>query len=441
MKIDRRAIDVLSAWKQKKGRKPLVLQGARQVGKTWLLKEFGKTYFKDTAVFNFDENPDLKQFFSNTKDVARIIQNLSVAHGRTIVPQETLIIFDEIQECNEALNTLKYFCEDAPEYCIACAGSLLGVALSRGASFPVGKVEFLTIHPVSFFEFLKSADAALYQYVQSIRSIEPVPDYFFHQLLERFKMYYICGGMPEAVVELLESGNTANVQQVLQHILSAYALDFSKHADNKVVLKTGFIWNSLPSQLARDNKKFLYQTVKQGARARDYETALLWLVNAGLVHKVTCCTKPALPLFGYDDLSAFKIYAMDVGLLRRMSGLAPGAIAEGNRLLTEFKGSLTENYILESLVGQFENMPRYWTSDNRAEIDFLLQIENEIIPIEVKSDENVTGKSLAFYRKAFSPPLSIRYSLKNLKLESGLINIPLFLADLTDRIIELAKEQ
>lgn len=438
MKIQRNAIESLEKWKNKKSRKPLILQGARQVGKTWLLKEFGKSRFKDVAVFNFDENPELKQFFESTKDVKRIIDNLSLVHGRTITPENTFIIFDEIQECNAALNTLKYFCENAPEYYIACAGSLLGVAMSRGASFPVGKVDFLTIYPVSFLEFLGAVDSSLYNYLQSINKIEPIPDLFFNQLLDKFKMYYISGGMPEAIVELIESGDIANVQRILQNILNAYALDFSKHAENSDVTKIGYIWQSLPSQLARDNKKFLYQTVKPGARARDYENALQWLVNAGLVYRVNRSIKPALPLSVYDDLSAFKIYSLDVGLLRKLAGLSPSAIAEGNRLLTEFKGALTENYILESLIGQFENVPRYWTSQNRAEVDYILQLDNEIIPIEVKSDENVIGKSLTFYRKEFNPKLSIRYSLKNLKQDGGLINIPLFMADMTDLILKLS---
>ena len=417
------------------------MQGARQVGKTWLLKEFGKLYFEDVAVFNFDENPELKQFFASTKDVKRILGNLSLVHGKKIEPQTTLIIFDEIQECNDALNSLKYFAENALDYYVACAGSLLGVAMSRGASFPVGKVDFVNIYPVSFMEFLHSADKSLLDYLQNIDKIEPIPDIFFNQLLDKFKMYYISGGMPEAVVELLENGDIGNVQKILQNILNAYALDFSKHADNRDVMKIGYVWQSLPSQLARDNKKFIYKVVRPGARARDYEDALQWLVNAGLIYKVNLCPKPALPLSAYDDISAFKIYSLDVGLLRQQSRLAPSAIAEGNRLLTEFKGALTENYILNSLIAQGENLPKYWTSGNRAEVDLILQRENDIIPLEVKADENVTGKSLTFYRKEFSPKLSIRYSLKNLKQDGGLINIPLFMADMTEKIIKIAENK
>lgn len=439
MKIEREAIKALIEWKNMPSRKPLIVQGARQIGKTWLLKEFGKNEFESVAVFNFDENPELKQFFEVTKDVKRILGNLSLVHGKTIQPATTLIIFDEIQECNAALNTLKYFCEQAPEYCITCAGSLLGVAMSRGASFPVGKVDFMQLYPVSFTEFLSSADPQLAAYLNAIDSLEPIPDLFYNRLLEKFKMYYITGGMPEAVVSLLRDGNVERVQAILQAILNAYALDFSKHAENRDVPKINYIWTSLPSQLARENKKFLYQTVKPGARAREYEDALLWLLNAGLVYRVYRCTKPALPIMSYDDLTAFKIYSLDVGLLRRLSGLSPNAIAEGNRLLVEFKGALTENYILNSLVMQFEGMPRYWTSENRAEVDFLVQIENDIIPVEVKSDENVLGKSLTLYRKQFAPKLSIRYSLRNLKQEDGLLNIPLFMADITRRLVKLAE--
>ncbi|MEI7597627.1 MAG: AAA family ATPase [Bacteroidota bacterium] len=430
-------ISKLIAWKNSPNRKPLILQGARQVGKTWLLKSFGESNFESIAYFNFDGKPELKQFFETTKDPKRIIQNLSLVFGKPIIPEKTLIVFDEIQECNDALNSLKYFCEESPEYCIACAGSLLGVALSRGASFPVGKVDFLAIYPVSFSEFLHHADAKLFDFLDSLESLDSIPDIFFNQLIEKFKMYFISGGMPEAIVQLLDNSNVEQTQIVLQNILNAYFLDFSKNVENKDVHKINYIWASLPSQLARENKKFLYQTVKPGARAREYEDALLWLINAGLANRIYCAKKPSLPLSAYDDLSAFKVYTFDVGLLRRLSHLDPMAIAEGNRLFTEFKGALTENYILQSLLRQFEGLPRYWTSGNMAELDFLVHYQNEIIPIEVKSDENVKSKSMSVYRKEFSPKLGIRYSLRNLKYENGLLNIPLFMADYTRKLIEL----
>lgn len=438
MEIGRNVLRQLIEWKSNLGRKPLILQGTRQVGKTWLLKRFGKDYFKSVAYFNFDQQTELKQFFETTKDPKRILQNLALVHGKAILPQTTLVIFDEIQECNDALNALKYFNEDTPEYAIACAGSLLGVAMSRGASFPVGKVEFIQIHPVTFAEFLAVADCNLSGYLESIEKIEAIPDIFFNPLTDKLKMYYISGGMPESIVALLENRNVEHTQKALQNILNAYTLDFSKHIENKDIPKINYIWSSLPSQLARENKKFLYQTIKPGARAREYEDALLWLINAGLVHRVYCSSRPSLPLSAYDDLSAFKIYLHDVGLLRRLSQLDPVAIAEGNRLLTEFKGALTENFVLESLVQQFEGSPRYWKSESKAEVDFLIQYENMILPIEVKSDENVKSKSLAFYRKEFNPVLSIRYSLRNLKRDEGLINIPLFMVDYTKKILAMS---
>lgn len=435
MVINREIILSLIKWRESKNRKPLILQGARQVGKTWALKQFGKMHFENVAYFNFDEQTELKQYFEQTKDVNRLLQNLSLISGKAIMAEKTLIIFDEIQECNEALNSLKYFNENAPEYAVVCAGSLLGVALNRGASFPVGKVDFLTVYPVSFLEFLGVSDIQLLDYLESKNDFEPIPDLFFNQLVDKFKMYFITGGMPEAVVTLLENGNVEQTQQVLSNILNAYRLDFSKYTENHLLPKLAHIFNSIPSQLARENKKFVYQVVKPGARAREYEDALLWLNQAGLVYRIFLCKKPALPLAAYDDLSCFKVYLSDVGLLRRLSALDPIAIREGNRLFVEFKGALTENYILQSIVRQFEETPRYWTSGNQAEIDFLVQYRNEIIPIEVKADNNVNGKSLTLYDKQFTPKYRIRFSLKNLKLDGNLLNIPLFMADCTRKML------
>ncbi len=439
MKIGRTLLNNLINWKSSSNRKPIVLRGARQVGKTWLLKEFAEKEFESFAYFNFEENPEIRQFFSTTKDVNRIIQNLSLIIGSPITPK-TLLILDEIQECNEALNSLKYFNENAPEFPVACAGSLLGITLSRGLSFPVGKVDFFDLYPLSFAEFLSAADPALFSYLNGINSIEPLPDLFFNQLKDKLKMYLISGGMPEPATTIIETLNVILVQQLLKNTLDAYVLDFSKHAENKDIPKISLIWESIPSQLAKENKKFLYQAVRKGARAREYEDALQWLVQAGLVYKVFLNNKPAIPLAAYDDISAFKLYMLDVGLLRRMSLLDPVAIKEGNRLFTEFKGALTENYIVQSLIQQFEATPRYWTSDGKAELDFLIQYENEVIPVEVKSDENVRGKSLAFYHNKYQPPVRLRYSLKNLKFDDGLINIPLFLSDHTRKLIHLASD-
>lgn len=439
VRIKRKIEQKLQAWKNDLARKPLLLQGARQVGKTWLLKELGKKEFKDIAYFNFEEQPELTQFFEGTKDVGRILQNLSLVHGREILPQQTLIVFDEIQECNAALNSLKYFCETAPEYAVAGAGSLLGVAMSRGNGFPVGKVDFLEVHPVDFSEFISANDPKLSEYLENIDDISPLPDIFFNSLIEKLKMYFISGGMPEAVVALLEKG-VEKTQQVLYGILNAYTLDFSKYAEVRDIPRINHIWQSIPSQLARENKKFIYRKVRSGARAREYEDALLWLDQAGLIHRVFQCNKPALPLAAYDDTSAFKIYLLDVGLLRRLSKLDPVAVKEGDRLFTEFKGALTENFVLQHLASRFENIPRYWSSGNKAEIDFLLQWKNQIIPIEVKSDKNIKSRSLTLFNQKFNPPVRVRYSLKNLEYKDGLLNIPLFMAGHTEKLLKLAKK-
>jgi len=431
-------LEQLAEWKTKPSRKPLLLTGIRQVGKTWLLKHFGKKYFVDTAYFNFERQEELSQFFRTTRDPGRIIDNLSLVHGRAIQPQKTLIIFDEIQESGEALNSLKYFCEEAPEYAVACAGSLLGVAFGHDKSFPVGKVDFLQVYPVTFSEFLSEEAPDLYSYLEQIDKPEPIPEIFFNPLCEKLKMYFISGGMPEAVATLLGARDTNATQAVLQSVISSYQLDFSKHVEKKDIPKINYIWNSLPSQLARENKKFLYQAVRPGARAREYEDALLWLSNAGLVTKVYCSEKPGIPLTAYDDLTAFKVYLPDVGVLRRLSLLDPVAFSEGNRMFTEFKGALTENYILSGLTGQFEPIPRYWRSGNKAEVDFLIQYRNQVIPVEVKSDENIRSKSLAYYKKEYTPGLSVRFSLRNLKKDEGLINIPLFMVDYARKIIDKA---
>jgi len=295
----------------------------------------------------------------------------------------------------------------------------------------------MKIYPVTFAEFLEQADASLHAYLENLHQIEAIPDIFFNPLKDKLKMYFISGGMPEAIVNLLENKNVELTQNALKNILNAYELDFSKHVENRDIPKINFIWSSLPSQLARENRKFLFQSVKTGARAREYEDALQWLINAGLAYKINCSQKPSLPLSAYDDLSSFKMYLPDVGLLRKLAQLDPVAIVEGNRLFTEFKGALTENFVLSALIQQFEGLPRYWKSGNIAEVDFLIQYKNQIVPVEVKSDENVKSKSLAFYRKAYSPELSIRFSMRNLKFEEGLLNVPLFLADYTKKLIEM----
>ncbi|MBN1340813.1 MAG: ATP-binding protein [Bacteroidales bacterium] len=437
MEIYRSIFEQLGSWKNRPQRKPLILQGARQVGKTWTLKQFGESNFENVAYFNFEKQPGLRQFFSETKEPLRIISNLSIVNGRPIHPGRTLIVFDEIQECNDALNALKYFEEESPEYVIACAGSLLGVAMARGASFPVGKVSFLNMFPVSFSEFLQTADSALHQYVMDLNSFNTIPDIFFNLLTEKLRMYFISGGMPEAVAALLEHRDVALTEEILQSILNAYALDFSKHVDNRDIQKIQLVWNSLPSQLGKENKKFLYRVIKTGARAREYEDALNWLINAGLAYKIFSLTKPAFPLAAYNDLSSFKIYMQDVGLLRRLSHLDPAAYGKGNMLFSEFKGALTENFVLSGLISQFGGLPGYWQSGNAAEVDFLVQYRDMIIPMEVKSDKNIRSKSLTVYRKNFQPRVSVRFSLLNLKKEKELINLPLFMVDHAAKFIDI----
>lgn len=437
MDFKRNISSQLLEWRNSPNRKPLILKGARQVGKTWLLKELGRTSYSGVAYFNFDEQPELAQFFELSKDVKRLLLNLALVNGSAILPGETLIIFDEIQECLPALNALKYFNENAPKYHIACAGSLLGITLGKDFSFPVGQVEFLEVYPLTFSEFLNALDPALFGYIDHIDRIEPLPDLFFNSLVEKMKMYFISGGLPEAAKGLVFENDIELTDKVLLNNLNSYSLDFTKHGSDKDFPKINLVWESLPSQLSRENKKFLFQLVKSGARAREYEDALKWLTSSGLIYKIFKCRKPGLPLSAYDELSAYKMYMFDIGILRRHSRLAPGAFKEGNRLFVEFKGALTENYILQSLLPQIDVIPRYWTSEGKAEVDFLIQVENEIIPVEVKSDENIRSKSLTLYNSTFSPPVRIRFSMKNLQLNDGLLNIPLFLADYTKKLIAL----
>jgi predicted AAA+ superfamily ATPase len=412
-------------------RKPLILQGARQTGKTWAMQTFGAQYFEHTAYFSFERNDELFRLFERTKDPKRLLGQLSTHTSAAIKPQKTLIVFDEIQECNKALNSLKYFCEETPEYAIVAAGSLLGVSLSKGDSFPVGKVDFLQMYPLTFKEFLAADALDLYNFVEKITSCEEIPLIIFNRLEESFRRYQVTGGMPESVAGFLDNKGMEGVEEILQNILNAYALDFAKHAGTKDIPKITSIWNSIPSQLSRENRKFFYKLVKPGARAREYEDALLWLQHAGLIHRIYANIKPHLPISAYDDLSAFKIYLSDIGLLRRLAKLPPEIILNGSPLYSEFKDAMSENYVLQSLVTQFEVTPRYWTSDRNAEVDFIVQNGMEIIPVEVKSAHSVAGKSLALYNHIYSPAIRIRYSMNNLKQDGNLLNIPLFLADWT----------
>jgi predicted AAA+ superfamily ATPase len=431
-----RAIQIqLLKWKEKSGRLPLIIHGARQVGKTYMMKWLGETHFERYAYFNFDERPELNEFFAKNKDIGRIVQSLSLISG-VAINHQTLIIFDEIQECPEALSALKYFAEKRPELTVICAGSLLGILLHSGFSFPVGKVDFMNMYPMTFREVLPYWDEKSARFLDQMNAAEPIPELFFNDLSDSFKKYLITGGMPAVVAEFNRSNTFSGCENLLENLILSYKGDFAKHPVVRDVAKIGQVFDSLPSQLARENRKFVYQLVRTGARAREYEDAIQWLVRSGLLHRVTLNTKPGIPLAAYDDLSAFKLYALDVGIVRRMARLAPTAFAEGNRLFTEFKGAIVENYILQSLVNQFEDTPRYWSSGNTAEVDFLIQYENSIIPIEVKSEENIKSRSLALYHQKFNPAIRIRYSLKNLSFRDGLLNIPHFLSDYTKEIIK-----
>ena len=432
--LKRFILNELIKWKESKYRKPLILKGERQIGKTYILKKFGEENYEGVAYFNFDHDEDLYNLFNNTKNPKRILEQLAFIYGKAILPGKTLIIFDEIQECPNALNSLKYFQEEANEYHIACAGSLLGIRLSH-TSFPVGKVEFLNMYPMTFSEFLIADNCEnLVEYIKSIKEIENIPDIFFNQLEEKLKAYFIIGGMPEAVNVWVNEKDMELVNNVQDNILKAYESDFSKHIQNSEANKISLIWNSIPSQLAKENKKFLYQTIKEGARAREYENALNWLNDANLIYKIYNITKPDMPLVAYNDLSSFKIYMNDVGLLRKMANLNSRIVVEGHKLFEEFKGALTENYILNMLCSIFDVIPNYFTFD-RHEIDFVIQHENKIIPIEVKSSNSTNNISLTRYNEKFNNDLSIRFSMNNLKKDGKILNIPLFLVEYIKKFI------
>ena len=427
----------LLRWKQSPDHKPLIIRGARQIGKTWVMRRFGEKHFDHVAYFNFDSSEELCREFENTKDPKRLIDILRLYTDCPIEPGRTLMVFDEIQQSNKALNSLKYFCEEAPDYHILAAGSLLGVSLSKGDSFPVGKVDFLRMYPVTFKEFLNADDHQMYEYVESLSEIAPLPEIVMNRLAESYRRYQTSGGMPAAVVAMLGKRGIKEIEEIQTSILTAYALDFAKHAPGKDIPRISAIWNSIPSQLAKENRKFVYKLVKDGARGREYEDALLWLEHAGMIYRVFCSSKPHLPLSAYDDLSAFKVYLCDCGLLRRMAQLPAEMLWTENPLYVEFKGAMAENMVLQSLVPQFEVMPRYWTSEATAEVDFLLQNGASIIPVEVKSGARLGGKSLALYINRFGVSTALRFSMNNLTRDGVILNIPLPLAGWTARLLAL----
>lgn len=433
-KMKRFIAEKLVKWKESKNRKPLILRGARQVGKTFILKEFGEKYYDSVAYFNFDHDDGLSSLFNNTKDPKRILEQLALISGKKINPETTLIIFDEVQECPDALNSLKYFKEEAPSYHVVCAGSLLGIKLSK-TSFPVGKVEFLDMYPMTFSEFLLADNSEnLVTLMKETKNIKAFPKIFEDMLIEKLKIYYIVGGMPEVVYSWVNDKDIEKVNKIQKDILDSYENDFSKHVDSKEANKISLIWNGIPSQLARENKKFVYQVIKEGARAREYEGALNWLNDANLIAKCYLVSKCSFPLKAYEDLSSYKIYMNDVGLLRRMSNLDSKIILEGNKLFEEFKGSFTENYVANVLDYLLNESPHYYTF-SRNEIDFVIQKSNKVIPIEVKSDKSTNHNSLTKYNNMNNNEISFRFSLNNLNKDGKIINVPLYFLEYIDNII------
>ena len=424
--MERLILKKLLAWKNSPYRKPLILKGVRQVGKTWILKEFGKRYYENTAYFNFDENEEYKQFFETTKDVERILQNLMLASGQKILPEKTLIVFDEVQDCPKVINSMKYFCENAPQYHIACAGSLLGIALHEGTSFPVGKVDFLKLFPLSFKEFLMATGKERFAALLNKQDY-PMITSFKQTYIDVLKQYYFVGGMPEAVQSFAENKDFNEVREIQKRILAAYEQDFSKHAPNEIVPKIRMLWNSIPSQLARENKKFVYGLVREGARAKDYETAILWLSDCGLVHKISRVNAAGIPLKAYEDLKAFKLFLVDVGLLGCMAGLRQRTLLDGNDLFIEFKGALTEQYVCQQLK-TIEDLGIYYYTNDRGscEIDFIVDAGEQVIPVEVKAETNLRAKSLKTYQEKFTPEIAVRTSMADFKKEDRLVNLPLY---------------
>lgn len=442
MEIRRDIIEQFKAWKNTPERKPILLKGARQIGKTWAMETFGREAFDYYVKFDFDRQPELKSVFQISKNPERIIKELALYTEVPIIAGQTLIIFDEIQECEEALNSLKYFYEDAPQYHIIAAGSLLGVAVKRRSmTVPVGKVNMIRMYPVTFREFLRAADERTFQYIEDLHTAERLPEIILNKLKTEYRRYLICGGMPEAVISLLDNKGMEAVEQVLQDILDLYELDFSKYATPRDIPRIHAIWHSLPSQLAKENRKFIYKVIKQGARSKDYEDALLWLEDAGMIYRTFNITKPALPLSAYEETTAFKVYACDCGLLRRLARLPATVILNPNANYTEFKGSMAENAVLQSIIPLLNNdIPHYWSPDSRAEIEFIIQWGENIIPIEVKAENCINGRSLSVYTERYKPTKRIRFSFLNLQYNQGLLSCPTPMADWFYRFLPEVQE-
>lgn len=439
MEIRRDIIDTLKVWKDSTDRKPVLLKGARQIGKSWVMETFGRECFEYCAKFDFDRHPELKTVFQQTKSPERLLKELSLYCDAPILPGKTLIIFDEIQECEEALNSLKYFCEDAPQYHVIAAGSLLGVAVKkRHMAVPVGKVSIIRMYPITFREFLCASDVRTYEYVEALDEVAHLPEIILNKLKMEYRRYQVCGGMPEAVVAMLDNKGMAELEMVLQNILDMYELDFAKYAAPREIPRIRALWHSLPAQLSKENRKFIYNVIKSGARSKDYEDALLWLADAGMIHLVYNISKPGLPVSAYEQKEAFKVYASDCGLLRRLAHLPSTVVMDPTSNYTEFKGAMAENAALQALLPTMEGQHLcYWTSEGKAEIEFIMQKGERVIPVEVKAEDNISGRSLTVYNDRYKPDLRIRYSSLNLQYNSGLFSCPAPLAGWIDKFLQM----
>jgi len=433
--MDRYKMEDLKKWKNSTNRKPLIIRGARQVGKTWLMQEFGRKYYEKCAYINFDDNTRMNSLFNEDFNIEKIIQGLKIESGVNIEPENTLIILDEIQETPRALKALKYFCENAREYHVVSAGSLLGVAIHEGTSFPVGKVDFMDLMPLSFFEFLDALGQKDLLKILKLHDFDML-EVFSAKLKEYLKLYYFIGGMPEAVEAYVTNKDLKEVRKIQKELLDAYEQDFSKHAPSNIVPRIRQLWNNIPTQLAKENKKFIYGLVKEGARAREYEIALSWLIDCGLVYQINRINNCKIPLSAYQDFNAFKLYLLDVGLLAAKAGVDDKTILEGNAIFEEFKGSLTEQYVLCQIKECTDLDVFYWSADTGiAELDFIAQIGRNNVPIEVKASENLQAKSLKSFIQKYNTPVNIRTSMSNYRKEEWLINIPLYSVGNIEKII------
>lgn len=432
--MERKALAQLLEWKKSPDRKPLILKGSRQVGKTWLMKEFGKRYYDDTVYFNFDEEEELVSVFEKNKNPQRIIELLGMIRGRKIEPEKHLIIFDEVQECPEALNCLKYFYENANEYHVISAGSLLGTLLAQPKSYPVGKVNILNVYPLSFNEFLQAVDEGLYQYYQQIKKESNIETIFHTKLTEAYQQYLIIGGMPECVSSWIMNHDSGKVQQIQQELIELYENDFSKHNGKVNSGRILLVFRSIVNQMAKDNSKFVYGCIREGARAREFEEAIEWLVSAGMVIRVNNVSKAEHPLNAFAEMNHFKLFLFDVGLLKCMAGISNEAILLKNNY--QFSGPMAENYCAQQLIGCFQNIPKYYVQGQNSEIDFMVEDGMNVIPIEVKSGETVQhASSLKKYIERRKPKLAIRYSMLGLKEQENIINIPLYLINKTKEFL------